>query len=47
MSEVPARTIQLRWLGVGMAGLLLSGCAGALTNPEDLICQEGDADCAP
>lgn len=36
MSEGPRRRIQLRWLGVGMAGLLLSGCAGALTGPEDL-----------
>lgn len=36
MGEVPSRRIQLRWLGVGMAGLLLAGCAGTLSDSEDL-----------
>lgn len=36
MSEVPERRMRLRWIGLGMAGLLVSGCAGALTGPEDL-----------
>lgn len=36
MSEVPERRMRLRWIRLGMAGLLLSGCAGALTGPEDL-----------
>jgi hypothetical protein len=36
MREVPERRTWLRWIGVGMASLLLSGCAGALVDPEDL-----------
>jgi len=36
MSEVPERRIRLRWIGLGVTGLLLSGCAGPLTGPEDL-----------
>jgi hypothetical protein len=36
MSKVPERRMRLRWIGLGVAGLLLSGCAGAFTGPEDL-----------
>ena len=36
MSEVPERRIRLRWIDLGMAGLLLSGCAGTLSDAEDL-----------
>jgi hypothetical protein len=36
MSDVPGRRMRLGWIGLGMAGLLRSGCAGALTDTEDL-----------
>ena len=36
VSEVPERSIRLRWIGLGMAGLLLSECAGTLTDSENL-----------
>jgi hypothetical protein len=36
MRQVQRRGIRTRWLGVGMLGLLLSGCAGALADPDDL-----------
>lgn len=36
MSDVPEGRMRLRWIGLGMVGLLLSGCAGAFTGPEDL-----------
>ena len=48
MSEVPESRNELRWSGLGAAGLQRSGCAGALTSPEDLrvaICPEGAAGC--
>jgi hypothetical protein len=36
MSEVPERRMRRRWIGLGMAGLLLSACAGTLSDSEDL-----------
>jgi hypothetical protein len=36
MSEVADRKMRRRWIGLGMAGLLLTGCAGTLPNSEDL-----------
>ena len=36
MSEIPKRRIRLGWIGLGMAGLLVSGCAGTLSDSEDL-----------
>ena len=36
MSDVSGRRMRRGWIGLGMAGLLLSGCAGTLTGPEDL-----------
>jgi hypothetical protein len=43
MSDVPGRRMRLGWIGLGMAGLLLSGCAGTVSGAEDLrVTTRGD-----
>ena len=36
MSNVPGRRLRRGWIGLGIAGLLLSGCAGTVRDAEDL-----------
>jgi len=42
MSDVPARRMRLRWIGLGMAGLLLSGCAGTVSDEDLRFTVSGD-----
>jgi len=37
MSEVSERRMRPRWVGLGMAGMLPSGCAGTASDLEDLL----------
>jgi len=43
MSNVPGRRLRRGWIGLAMAGLLLSGCAGTVRDAEDLrVTARGD-----